>query len=136
MYHTIFLDYGLLTSLPISTLAAKRHLTPFLTTSLCCAAGSTDQEGWKRIIDNRLPRWHLCTIIGRRHWVGGIDLPRFQSESRFRTHSIATVVEKVLNVSWAASVEIGREVQSRIEEDCVVHNFSICSYFRITDEFN
>jgi len=48
-----------------------------------------------------------------------------------RTHSIATVVEKVLNVSWAASVEIGREVpEAVVEEDCVVHNFSICSYIQ------
>ena len=38
-----------------------------------------------------------------------------------RTHTIVTVIEKVLSEPWAPSVEIGREVPEALaEEDCVV----------------
>jgi lipase ATG15 len=37
-----------------------------------------------------------------------------------RTHGIVTVIEKVLSVPWAPSMEIGREVpEACVEKDCV-----------------
>jgi putative lipase involved disintegration of autophagic bodies len=40
-----------------------------------------------------------------------------------RTHGILHVIEKVLNMSWAPSEEIGREVpEPVVEDDCMVRS--------------
>ena len=44
--------------------------------------------------------------------------------SDIRTHTIQTVIEKLLGVPWAPAVEQGREVPvPTVEEDCVVSEF-------------
>lgn len=41
-----------------------------------------------------------------------------------RTHTILTVIEKVLGEPWAPAIDVGREVpEARIQDDCVVRRF-------------
>ena len=43
-----------------------------------------------------------------------------------RNHGIVTVIENVLNNTWAPSEEIGREVpEAKVEDDCVVSHSTL-----------
>lgn len=70
---------------------------------------------YEYLIHYVLQRCHLgksivYDTIGNQSW-----------SSDVRSHTIATVIDRILSVPWPPAVDVGREVpESHAEEDCVV----------------